>query len=55
MMPHKAPIKTEPQRARNNVDDIEQNTFNTFSDIRRARPFGRRNSDGRTNDQDEDT
>ncbi|MEJ2555255.1 MAG: hypothetical protein P8186_03295 [Anaerolineae bacterium] len=34
-----------------NVDDIEHNTFDDFSDIRPARPCGRRNNDGRTDAQ----
>jgi hypothetical protein len=50
-MPHRAPIKAEPQRAMKNVDDIEHNTFDDFSDIRPARPCGRRNNDGRTDAQ----
>ncbi len=33
-----------------NADDIEQNTFNDLNGVRHARPFGRRNSDGRTDD-----
>lgn len=38
-----------------NADDIEQNTFNDFNGVRCARRFGRRNSDGRADDQNEDT
>jgi hypothetical protein len=34
-----------------NADDIEHNTFDDFSDIRRARPCGRRKSAGRTDAQ----